>query len=110
MCYFKEISILESVWKLVNTWDGIWNKYKGTQFWNIQVTDIKSIVDVVFNQLNILVDGLNNKKWEVIETTRNIIDEFCNLLPLIENLKNPALKVRHWNEIRSITNKLVAFS
>lgn len=105
MYYFKEILVLHSVWKLVNTWDEIWKDYKAIQLRDVQVSNIKVTVDTVFNQFNILVDGLDNKKWEVIETTRNIIDEFRNLLPVIDYLKNPDMKVRHWNEIQNIINK-----
>lgn len=104
MCYFKEILVLHSVWKLVNTWDEIWKDHKNTQFKNVQVSNIEVIVDTVFNQFNVMVDGLNNKKWEVIETTRNIIDEFRNLLPVVNYLKNPAMKVRHWDEVQNIIN------
>jgi len=62
-------------------------------------------VDTFFNQFNILVNELKNKKWEVIETTRNNIDEFRKLLPVVDDLKNPAMKDRHWDEVRNIINK-----
>jgi len=62
-------------------------------------------VDAFFDQFNNLVNGLKNKKWEVIETTRNNIDEFRKLLPVIDDLKNPAMKDRHWDEVRKVINK-----
>lgn len=96
---------MHSVWKLVNTWDDIWRDYKQKQFWHIQVSDLKVTVDEFFDKFNILVNGLKNKKWEVIETTRKNIDEFRNLLPLVDSLKNPAMKDRHWNEVRNIINQ-----
>lgn len=101
----KEILVLHSVWKLVNTWDDIWKDYKQKQFWHIHVSDLKVTVDAFFDQFNILVNGLKNKKWEVIETTRNNIDEFRKLLPVVEDLKNPAMKDRHWDEVRNVINK-----
>lgn len=103
--FSKEILILHSVWKLVNTWDGIWEKYKTTKFRSVQVSDVKVTVDAFFDRFNSVVDELKNKKWEVIETTRNNIDEFRYLLPVVDNLKNPAMKVRHWDEIRNLMNK-----
>jgi len=101
----KEILVLHSVWKLVNTWDVIWKNYKQKQFWLIQVSDLKVTLDEFFDKFNNLVNGLKNKKWEVIETTRKNIDAFRNLLPVVDNLKNPAMKDRHWNEVRNIINK-----
>lgn len=85
----------------------MWENYKTKQFWDVQVSDIKVTVDTFFNKFNILVDGLRNKKWEVIESTLNSMNAFCNLLPVIENLKNPAMKIRHWDEIKNIINEYV---
>ncbi|XP_008181522.3 dynein heavy chain 2, axonemal [Acyrthosiphon pisum] len=101
----EEILVLHSVWKLVNTWDDIWKDYKQKQFWHIHVSDLKVTVSTFFDQFNILVNGLKNKKWEVIETTRNNIDEFRKLLPVVDDLKNPAMKDRHWDEVRNVINK-----
>ncbi|VVC43185.1 Dynein heavy chain, domain-2,Dynein heavy chain domain,Dynein heavy chain, domain-1,Dynein heavy chain, P- [Cinara cedri] len=98
-------NVLYSVWKLVNTWDCMWEDYKTIQFWDIHVSEIMITVDTFLNKFNILVDGLTNKKWEIIESTLNSINTFSNLLPVIENLKNSAMKVRHWDEIRHIINK-----
>lgn len=97
--------MLHSLWKLVNKWDNIWKHYKIMTFWDIQVSDLKADVDIIYNKFNNLINELKNKKWEVIETTRNNIDEFRYLLPMVDDLKNPAMKIRHWDEIRNIINK-----
>lgn len=97
--------VLHSVWKLVNTWDNIWEDYKETKFWDVQVSDVRVTVDTFFNEFIILVDAISNKKWEVIETTRSNINEFRCLLPVVDDLKNSAMKGRHWDEVRSVINK-----
>jgi len=97
--------VLHSVWKLVNTWDEIWKDYKQKLFWNVQVSDLKVTVNAFFDKFNTLVNELKNKKWEVIETTLNNIDEFRKLLPVVDDLKNPAMKDRHWDEVRNIINE-----
>lgn len=97
--------VLHSVWKLVNTWDETWKDYKQELFWHVQVSDLKVTVNAFFDKFNTLVNELKNKKWEVIETTRNNIDEFRKLLPVVDDLKNPAMKDRHWDEVRNIINE-----
>jgi len=62
-------------------------------------------VDGFADQFDNVVVALRDKKWEVIETTRNNIDEFRCLLPVIDHLKNPAMKARHWDEVRHLINK-----
>lgn len=97
--------VLHSVWKLVNTWDEIWKDYKQELFWHVQVSDLKVTVNAFFDKFNTLINELKNKKWEVIETTCNNIDEFRKLLPVVDDLKNPAMKDRHWDEVRNIINE-----
>lgn len=105
MLYFKELLVLHSVWKLVNTWDNMYKDYKEIKFWDVQVFDVSKTVDMFFNKFISLVNGFTNMKLEVIETTRNNINEFRRLLPVIDDLKNAAMKDRHWDEIRGVINK-----
>lgn len=97
--------VLHSVWKIVNTWDEIWKDYKQELFSHVQVSDLKVTVNEFFDKFNTLANELKNKKWEVIDTTCNNIDEFCKLLPVVDDLKNPAMKDRHWDEVRNIINE-----
>lgn len=76
-----------------------------TTFLNVHVSKLKETVDTFLSQFNTLVNGLKIKKWEVIETTRNKINKFRNLLPVIDDLRNSAMRVRHWDEIRNVINK-----
>jgi len=66
---------------------------------------VKATVDAFFDRFGSVADKLTDKKWEVLETTRNDVDEFRSLLPVVEDLKNPALKARHWDDVRTLTNK-----
>jgi dynein heavy chain len=79
--------------------------YKEIKFWDVQISEVSITVDAFFNQFISLINGLTNKKLEIIETTCNNINEFRRLLPVIDDLKNAAMKDRHWDEIRDIINK-----
>lgn len=37
----KELTILEEVWNLVNTWDEAWEGYKSTSFWKIETEQME---------------------------------------------------------------------
>lgn len=90
---------------MVNKWDVIWKDFKSIQFWNVEVLDVKVTVEIFVNEFNMSVNELKNKKWEVVETTRENIEAFRSLLPVVDDLKNPAMKVRHWNEVRNLINR-----
>ncbi|XP_063098618.1 dynein axonemal heavy chain 2 isoform X3 [Cavia porcellus] len=41
-----------------------------------------------------------DRNWEVIEATRSKIEQFKRTMPLISDLRNPALRERHWDQVR----------
>ena len=45
--------------------------------------------------------------WDIIEQTKSQVDAFRKALPLIMDLKNVALRTRHWEEIRALIGRLV---
>ncbi|KAH9639977.1 hypothetical protein HF086_008072 [Spodoptera exigua] len=58
----------------------------------------------VFNltNLNKLTRQLKEKNWEIIDTTRIKVDAFRRTLPLIGDLKNPCMRERHWDRIKTL--------
>lgn len=41
------------------------------------------------------------KKWPVWVSIRAKVDQFRQTMPLIQDLKNPALRVRHWKQLKT---------
>lgn len=44
-------------------------------------------------------------RWDIVEHTRQRVDAFRRTLPLLSDLKNPAMRVRHWDKVRKIMHK-----
>ncbi|XP_050531221.1 dynein axonemal heavy chain 2 isoform X2 [Daktulosphaira vitifoliae] len=98
----EELAILELVWSTINQWDVAWERYKNGKFWEIKVSDMEITVQSLFKKLNHLVKELRERKWEAIETAKISVDVFRRVLPLITDLKNPAMRSRHWDEVRRV--------
>lgn len=41
-----------------------------------------------------------DKNWEILETSRGKVDQFRRTMPLINDLKNAAMRPRHWDTIQ----------
>lgn len=52
-----------------------------------------------FNRLS---RQLKEKGWDIIDTTRVKVDNFRRTLPLINDLKNPCMRERHWDRIKAL--------
>lgn len=41
-----------------------------------------------------------DKNWEIVETSKAKVDQFKRTMPLITDLKNKAMRPRHWDQIQ----------
>ncbi|XP_037870398.1 dynein axonemal heavy chain 2 isoform X3 [Bombyx mori] len=98
----KELEKLEEVWGLVFQWEESWEKYKTQTFWEMETDEMEENVMFLFRNFNRLSRQLKDKGWDVIETTRVKVDAFRRTLPLIGDLKNPCMRERHWERIKTL--------
>nr|XP_049696661.1 dynein axonemal heavy chain 2 [Helicoverpa armigera] len=98
----KELEKLEEVWGLVNQWEESWEKYKTQSFWEMETDEMEENVMFLFRNFNKLSRQLKDKNWEIIDTTRIKVDAFRRTLPLIGDLKNPCMRERHWDRIKTL--------
>lgn len=97
--------VFKQIFQLVYEWDNAWDSYKNGNFWEINVSSMEITVQRIFKQLNNSLKLLKDESWRIIEIARDSVDAFRRILPLISSLKNPAMRSRHWDEVRKILNK-----
>ncbi|CAK1540781.1 unnamed protein product [Leptosia nina] len=98
----KELEKLEEVWGLVFQWEESWEKYKTQTFWEMETDEMEENVMYLFRNFNRLSRQLKDKGWDIIDTTRVKVDAFRRTLPLIGDLKNPCMRERHWDRIKTL--------
>ncbi|RVE54736.1 hypothetical protein evm_000503 [Chilo suppressalis] len=98
----RELEKLEEVWGLVFQWEESWEKYKTQTFWEMETDEMEENVMFLFRNFNRLSRQLKDKGWDIIDTTRVKVDAFRRTLPLIGDLKNPCMRERHWDRIKTL--------
>jgi len=43
---------------------------------------------------------MKDNKWEILEVSRGRVDQFRRTVPLITDLKNSAMRQRHWDQVQ----------
>ncbi|XP_050498494.1 dynein axonemal heavy chain 2 [Diabrotica virgifera virgifera] len=97
-----ELTTLEIVWTIVDEWDTAWEKYKSGEFWAIETVEMEETAQNLFRKLTKLSREFKEKGWTIIDDTRARVDAFRRTLPLIGDLKNPAMRTRHWDKVRKV--------
>ena len=72
-------------------------------FWCIWASSavIIKINDLAFHRCRKLPKAL--KEWPAFEDLRKTIDDFNEMVPLLELMSNRAMKLRHWNRMQELT-------
>ncbi|XP_076240945.1 dynein heavy chain 2, axonemal kl-2 [Calliopsis andreniformis] len=101
----KNLAAIELVWQITNEWYEAWDRYRTENFWDIEMEEMENTANVLFRKLNRLCKELKEKNWEILEYARMEVDKFRRTLPLITDLKNPAMRPRHWQRVKKTTDR-----
>ncbi|XP_075848159.1 dynein axonemal heavy chain 2 [Microtus pennsylvanicus] len=96
----KELDALQQVWEITRDWEESWNQWKMGCFLTLQTEAMESMAHGLFRRLTRLAKEYKDRNWEIIETTRSKIEQFKRTMPLISDLRNPALRERHWDQVK----------
>ncbi|ELR57060.1 Dynein heavy chain 2, axonemal, partial [Bos mutus] len=96
----KELDALQQVWEITRDWEENWNQWKVGRFLTLQTEAMETMAHGLFRRLTRLAKEYKDRNWEIIETTRSKIEQFKRTMPLISDLRNPALRERHWDQVR----------
>ncbi|KAM4844901.1 dynein axonemal heavy chain 2 isoform 2-T2 [Thomomys bottae] len=96
----KELDALQQVWEITRDWEESWNQWKTGRFLTLQTEAMETMAHGLFRRLTRLAKEYKDRNWEIIETTRSKIEQFKRTMPLISDLRNPALRDRHWDQVR----------
>ncbi|KAM5307672.1 dynein axonemal heavy chain 2 [Glossophaga mutica] len=96
----KELDALQQVWEITRDWEENWNQWKTGRFLTLQTEAMEAMAHGLFRRLTRLAKEYKDRNWEIIESTRSKIEQFKRTMPLISDLRNPALRERHWDQVR----------
>ncbi|VUZ53067.1 unnamed protein product, partial [Hymenolepis diminuta] len=96
----KELELLEEIWTLNKKWEDNWMQWKLGKFSELQTDDIEELAISMLKKISRLVRDNKNCKWDVLKESRDRIDQFKRTIPLIADLRNEAMRLRHWDAIR----------
>ncbi|KAL2765787.1 dynein axonemal heavy chain 2 isoform 1 [Daubentonia madagascariensis] len=96
----KELDALQQVWEITRDWEENWNQWKTGRFLTLQTEAMETMAHGLFRRLTRLAKEYKDRNWDIIETTRSKIEQFKRTMPLISDLRNPALRERHWDQVR----------
>ncbi|XP_030635110.1 dynein heavy chain 2, axonemal [Chanos chanos] len=96
----KDLDYLQQVWEITQQWEVHWAEWKTGQFASLQTENMESTAQAMYKKLHKLSRELKDKQWEIVDHSKSRIELFKRTIPLITDLRNPAMRERHWDQIR----------
>ena len=103
----KELDFLEKLYALYMNVISTIHGYSDIM-WHDVVTNIERMaeqVNVYLSHCKQLPKAL--KEWRAYKELKKTIDDFLDVLPLLQQLSNKAIRPRHWDQISQLTRKTV---
>jgi dynein heavy chain len=94
----KEMAQLFEIWAVKEGWDGEWDSWKDITFYQLRIDDMDD--RAVEFQEKIKTFDKEVRQWGVYEYLKNKIDQFRTAMPLIADLRDEAMRERHWKELK----------
>jgi dynein heavy chain len=99
----KELDLASQIWGCAKDWEETWLVWKDGKFANLDV-EVMETTAAGFNK-KIAKLGRDIKSWGIWSAMKEKVDQFRQTMPLIQDLKNPTMRGRHWESLQQEINK-----
>ena len=93
----KELGNLTNIWTLVKEWYEAYNSWKDGKFKDLEIEAMEETAGRFSKRVTKL--GRELKNIPVWRSIKEIVDSFKKTMPLIVDLRNPAMRPRHWKDL-----------
>lgn len=94
---------LEAIWGIAESFDANWKTWKDGKFKELDVESMNALALQYRKQIGKMKRDIS--RWKVFGSVQDRVDQFLKTLPLIQDLRNPAMRKRHWDQLRKEMKK-----
>ncbi|XP_032872211.1 dynein heavy chain 2, axonemal [Amblyraja radiata] len=102
----KDLDFLQQAWEVTKQWEDSWVEWKAERFSSLVTQIMDNTATGYYRKLHKLSQILKDRNWDIINTSKNKVQQFKKTMPLITDLKNSAMRGRHWNSIKDEVQKV----
>uniref|UniRef100_T1INB1 Dynein axonemal heavy chain 2 n=1 Tax=Strigamia maritima TaxID=126957 RepID=T1INB1_STRMM len=110
---FKELILLEkdsvdlkSIWELKIHWEKLWDVNKTIEFPKLVHETLVEQAAELHKTVKRIYRETQEKNWEITTHLLTQVEKYKTILPLILDLRIPAMKARHWDQIKDVVGQV----
>ncbi|XP_062456936.1 LOW QUALITY PROTEIN: dynein axonemal heavy chain 2, partial [Rhea pennata] len=101
----KELDQLQEAWEVAGEWERRWDGWKRLGFRALDAERAEAEAAELARRLLRLGRELEGRRWDVVEATAALVDDFRQTVPLVSALRDPAMRQRHWAEVEALLQR-----
>ncbi|KXS19215.1 hypothetical protein M427DRAFT_507867 [Gonapodya prolifera JEL478] len=94
-----ELELLQQIWQIAKEWEESWSLWKNLPMQKLDSSELTESIQKYNKRLSRFSRDTGARDWEICNSLREHFLLGQRLLPVIGDLKNPALRPRHWNHL-----------
>ena len=98
-----DLDNLQQIWTLYQDWSNTWDAWRTQPFLSLDAAEMEESVQKFMKRL--LKCPKDTKDWEVFQSLKEKVTQCKKTIPILQDLKNPALRDRHWQQIMEETGR-----
>ncbi|RKO93650.1 dynein heavy chain and region D6 of dynein motor-domain-containing protein [Blyttiomyces helicus] len=91
------LDMLSHIWLLTQEWAGVYEAWRTKPFLSLDAAEVESSIQLFVKRLAKM--GKDMKDWDVFLSLKERINQTKRSIPLLLDLKNDALRDRHWAQL-----------
>ncbi|EGF78014.1 hypothetical protein BATDEDRAFT_91203 [Batrachochytrium dendrobatidis JAM81] len=102
-----DLDSLFQIWQTTQEWNQIYDGWRWNPFLSLDSSEIEDTVQKFIRKLGKM--GKEMKDWDVFTSLKESINQTKRTIPLLLDLRNPAMRDRHWGQIMDEIGKSFNF-
>ncbi|KAJ3325086.1 Dynein heavy chain 2, axonemal, partial [Blyttiomyces sp. JEL0837] len=99
----NELDLLQQIWQLSQEWSTVWEGWRLKPFLGLDATEMEDSIQKFLKRIQKM--GKEMKDWDVYNNLKEKISQCRRTIPILQDLKNPAMRERHWSQIMDEVGK-----
>ena len=101
-----DLKLLEDIWAMVEEWDSNMDQWKYGKFKDIDVNVIEQSAGAFAKRIQRMAKELKGQNnFKVLDALKGRVEAIKSLMPLITDLRNEAMRDRHWKQLMEDVGK-----
>ena len=102
----RDLAMLEQIWLTMEEWNDAMDGWKYGKFKEMDVTAIESLAAAFSKRIVKLAKDLKGQNnFKVLDSLKGRVEAIKQLMPLITDLRNEAMRDRHWKQLMEDVGK-----